>query len=177
MSYDWNLVRYRPTIRPSRHWCHEAQDEISKMGLQLHNFDPVLWAVGYHVEQKMIKSKLICYEVLPWLHLMFLSYSIHVSEAIFLVIWCHIKLLYLFYFLILQNIHDSIFLLIYLNIISLLFLSHLTLFVSPSLIWRFWRTANPKPQPPPLPPTATSTAHKPPLPQPKSTKFATKPSK
>ena len=53
----WNLVRYWPTIRPSRHWCHEAQDETSKMGLQLHNFEPVLWAVGYHVEQKMIEVK------------------------------------------------------------------------------------------------------------------------
>ena len=57
MSYDWNLVPYWPTIGPSRHWCHEAQDETSKMGLQLHNFEPVLWAVGYHVEQKMIEVK------------------------------------------------------------------------------------------------------------------------
>ena len=28
-----------------------------QMGLQLHNFEPVPWAMGYHVEQKIIEVK------------------------------------------------------------------------------------------------------------------------
>ena len=93
---------------------------------------------------------------------MFLSYSIHVSEAIFLIIWRHRKLLYLFYFFILQNINDSIVLPIHLNIISLLFFYYFfptSLYLSLPLSYEDFeeqQIQNPShlhchPQPPPLP--------------------------
>ena len=179
----WNLVRYWPTIRPSRHWCHEAQDETSKMGLQLHNFEPVLWAVGYHVEQKMIEVKtyMLWSFVLTSSHVFTLEHS-HWWNYYFSYLTLQIIVLFTLPFHFTKH-PWFYFLPINLNIISLIIFYYFfptSLYLSLSLLcedFKEQQTQNPShlhchPQP-----TATSTTHKPPLPQPKSTKFATKSSK